>query len=102
MVTLTYKVGKRKGQYQDKLSQIRPNFHIHNFHTKACLSCPVWSQDSKNVIYCFDENQESQKCVSKSAVITFNCFSFWQLHSKNKNPAMEFLMRIVLRSPNNV
>ena len=41
----------RKGQNEDKLGQIMSNFPNQNFLPKTWLSCPVSSQDSKNVIY---------------------------------------------------
>ena len=48
---LISKFDPRKGQFHVKFDQIWSDFKIQNFLTATCLSYPVSSQDSKNVIY---------------------------------------------------
>ena len=66
----------RKGQFQVKLGQNRPNLKIQHFVTKkTCLSYPVLSQNSKNVIYfCACQLEMSKTAFQKSDAIAFTCF----------------------------
>ena len=61
MVAFIFRFDPRKGQYKVKLGQKRSNFQNQNFHLKTCLSCPVLSQDSKNVIYFYVRQLEMPK-----------------------------------------
>ena len=52
MLTLIFKFGHTKGQFQVKIGQCTSNLKIQNFLTKTFISCPVvLSQDFKNASY---------------------------------------------------
>ena len=53
----------RKGQYKVKLGQKSSNFHNQNCHLKTCLSCPVLSQDSRNVIFLRTAIRNVKNCI---------------------------------------
>ena len=63
MVTFIFKFNPRKGQSHVKLDQICSYFRNQNFLTETWLSCPVLSQDSKNVIYFGLRQSEMPKIV---------------------------------------
>ena len=72
--------------------QIRSSFQIQNFLTKASLSCPVLSQDSKKCHLFYERQLEMTKMrVQKSDVITFARFLGNGI-AKNKDAATKFCM----------
>ena len=97
MVAFIFKFGLRKGQCQAKLDQISSIFQMQHFLTKTCLSCPVLSQDSKNVYFHVRQIEMPKTAFQKSDVITFTQV-FLPLHSKNKDIALEFGMCLVCMS----
>ena len=94
MVTFNFKFDPRKGQLQVTIGQIWSNFKIRNFITKACLSCAVSSQDSKNVIYFYLRHLEMPKIAFKKCDIIFTRFCG---HCKtiNKDIALKFCLLVV-------
>ena len=95
MVAFIFRFDPRKGQYKVKLGQKMSNFQNQNFHLKTCLSCPVLSQDSKNVIYFYVRQLEMSKIAfQKSDVINFTCF-FDHRTAKFKDIALKFGMCVV-------
>ena len=95
MVAFIFGFDPRKGQYKVKLGQKRSNFQNQNFLLKTNLSCPVLSQDSKNVIYFYVRQLEMPKIAfQKSDVITFIWF-FDHCTAKYKDIALKFCMYVV-------
>ena len=75
MATFIFKFGQKEGQFQVKLGQIRPNVKIPKFLSKTCLSFPVSSRDSKNVIYVNVRHLKRPKTAfQKCDVISLICF----------------------------
>ena len=62
LTQLEVKVRSRSGQ-------IRLNLQTQNFHSEACLSCPVLPQDSKNDFY-FDvwRLEMPENCISRTSI----------------------------------
>ena len=80
---------------QTRVKKVR--FKIQNFLTKVCLSCEVWSQDSKNVIYFHVRHLEMPKIAfQKCDVITFFYFFFGHCTVKNKDIALRFCFVVCL------
>ena len=78
-----------KGQFKVKLGQIRSNFQIKKY--KTCISYPVLSQDSKDVIYFYVRQLECQKVMSSHLPVFF----FYQCTAKNEDIALKFGMCVV-------
>ena len=94
IVTLISKFDPRKGQFQVILGKIRSNFKTKKFLTKTCLSFPVLSQDSKNVIYFYVRQLEMPKIAFQgSDVITY--LFFYDCTAKYKGITFKFGIRVV-------
>ena len=95
MVTFIFEFGQRKGQFQVKLGQIRPNLKIQNFLSKTFLSCPVSSQGFKNVIYVYVRLLEAPKNAFQNVTASPLPVVFGHGTTKNKDIALKFRMRVV-------
>ena len=95
MVTLHFKCDPRKGQLQVTIGQIKSNFKIRNFIIKACLSCAVSFQDSKNVIYLYLGHLEMPKIAFQKCDIIFTCSFFGHCTAKKKDIALKFCFLVV-------
>ena len=78
-----------------KVRSKRSNFENQDFLLKTYLSCPLLSQDSKNVIFFFPyDNQKFQiNRVSKMVAITSTCF-LGHCAAKNKDIGLKFCTHV--------
>ena len=82
--------GQGQGHPRSSSGQKRSDFENQQFLFKTYLSCPVFSQDSKNVIY-FDVRQLEmpKNAIQKSDVITFTWF-LGHCTAKNEDIGLKF------------
>ena len=92
MAKFIFKFNLRIGQCQVKLGEIKANFKNQNFLTEVCLSCPVLSPYSKNVIY-FDVRQLEMPKITFPKSVVINSVFFYHCTAKNKDIASKFVMR---------
>ena len=91
------KFDPRKGQFQINIGLIRSNFQIQNFLLKTCLSYPLLSQDSRNVIYFYVRQLEMPKIAFKNVTLSRLPFHiiFYHFTALNRDIALKFGMYVV-------
>ena len=94
MVAFIFRFDSRNDQYKVKLSQKTSNFQDQKFLLKTYVSCPVLSQNSKNVIYFYERQFKMSKIALKKWRHQLSLFFFYHCTTKNKDIDFKFGMYV--------